>query len=77
MVKKMKTCKYLPNPDYKEDWIPAKFHGIYQHSKIVAPSPFQGGHSGGTVTFPAAVVEDDKGLHEVEVWRVKDIEGEE
>ena len=76
-MKKMKTCKYLPNPDYKEDWIPAKFHGIYQHSKIVPSSPFQGGHSGGTVTFPVAVVEDSNGLHEVEVWRVKDIEGEE
>lgn len=36
----------------------------------------QSGHSGGTVTFPVAVVEDENGLHEVEVWRVKDIEGE-
>lgn len=72
----MKKCKYLPNPDYKEDWIPAKFHGIYQHSKIVPPSPMVGGHSGGTITLPVAVVED--GLHEVEVWRVKEIEsGEE
>lgn len=36
----------------------------------------KGGHSGGTVTFPVAVVEDEKGLHEVEVWRVKDIKGD-
>lgn len=69
----MKTCKYLPNPDYKEDWIPAKFYGIYQHSKIVPPNPMVGGYSGGTITFPVAVVEDSDGLHEVEVWRVKDI----
>lgn len=72
----MKICKYLPNPDYKEDWIPAKFYGIYEHSHIVPPSPMKGGSSGGTVTFPVAVVEDSDGLHEVEVWRVKDIEGE-
>lgn len=72
----MKTCKYLPNPDHKEDWIPAKFYGIYQHSEIVLPSMMIGGHSGGIVTFPVAVVEDSDRLHEVEVWRVKDIEGE-
>lgn len=69
----MKTCKYLPNPDYKEDWIHAKFYGIYQHSEIAFPSPMIGGYSGGTITFPVAVVEDSDGLHEVEVWRVKDI----
>ena len=58
----MKTCKYLPNPDYKEDWIPAKFYGIYQHSKIVPPNPMVGGYSGGTITFPVAVVEDSDGF---------------
>ena len=68
----MKTCKYL----HKEDWIPAKFHGIYQRSEIVLPNPMIGGHQGGTLMFPVAVVEDSDGLHEVEVWRVKDIDGE-
>lgn len=70
----MKACKYLPNPDYKKDWIPAKFHGRYQRSKIVPPSYMKGGHQGGVITFPVAVVEDKNGLHEVEVWRVKEIE---
>lgn len=69
----MKKCKYLPNPDYKEDWIPAKFYGLYERSHIVPSNLMKGGHQGGAVTFPVAVVEDSDGLHEVEVWRVKDI----
>lgn len=39
--------------------VAGKFKGIYQHSNVVNPSPFQGGHPGGVIAYPVAVVEID------------------
>ena len=37
------------------------FHGFYQESNVIPPSPLVGGHSGGVIAYPVAVIEDKKG----------------
>lgn len=37
------------------------FYGIFQQSYIVPPSPLVGGHSGGVVSNPIALVENEYG----------------
>lgn len=32
-------------------------HGIFIRSRVVEPSPMIGGHQGGTVAYPVAVIE--------------------
>lgn len=39
----------------------ALFHGMFQQSYVRAPSYLQGGHPGGTVATPVAVVELEDG----------------
>ena len=38
-----------------------KLHGFFQESEIVAPSMLIGGHGGGVLTYPVAVVEFEDG----------------
>lgn len=48
------------------------FHGIYQRSDVVVPSYAKGGHSGGPVARPVAVVElMDGTLRMVEIEDVR------
>jgi len=36
-------------------------HGFFQRSGVVEPSPMVGGHPGGTVAYPIAVIELEDG----------------
>lgn len=51
----------------KDDWIDARFIGVYQQSRVVDASPFVGGHPGGVVAFPVAVVKVGTSLQEAKV----------
>ena len=55
-------------------WVKVIFHGIFQRSKIIPPSMMIGGDEGGTISYPIAIIEDEKGLHEVEVWRIRGVQ---
>lgn len=37
------------------------FHGFYQKSNVIPPSPLVGGHGGGVIAYPVAIIEDTKG----------------
>lgn len=37
------------------------FHGFYQESNVIPPSPLVGGHGGGVIAYPVAIIEDTKG----------------
>lgn len=37
------------------------FHGIYQESRVIPPSPLVGGHSGGVIAYPVAIIETEEG----------------
>ena len=69
----MKKCKYLYDTS-KDDWRNGVFFGIFQRSEIIKPSPMVGGHNGGVLQYPVAVVEGENGLLELQVWRVKEVE---
>lgn len=48
-----RKCKVLNEPAY--------FHGIFQSASVVEPSCMVGGHNGGQVAYPVAVVESLRG----------------
>jgi len=51
------------------------FHGFYQESNVIPPSPLVGGHSGGVIAYPVAIIEDKKGkLMEVEATSIQFVE---
>lgn len=54
-----------------DDWRMAELIGIFQYSNVVDPSPFIGGHSGGVIAFPVAVVRIGDELKEVSVASIK------
>ncbi|RWR06721.1 hypothetical protein QNH23_06320 [Siminovitchia fortis] len=39
----------------------AKFIGVFQRSNVIDASPFVGGHPGGVIAYPVAVVEKENG----------------
>lgn len=51
-----------------------KLHGIFQHSYIVEQSLMIGGHGGGQISYPIAIVEYENGdienvdTHELKGW---------
>lgn len=50
----------------------ALFHGWFQHSKVVPPSPMVGGHTGGQLSTLLGLVEwEDGSVHAVQTWEVK------
>ena len=54
------------------------FHGFYQESNVIPPSPSVGGHSGGVIAYPVAIIEDEKGnVMEVEAIKIQFKEDEE
>lgn len=70
----MKKCKLKVYDEFgHETQKVANFHGIFQKSYIVKPSPMIGGSSGGVVAYPVAVVEFDKRLFEVSLEYVGEI----
>lgn len=44
--------------------------GIFQYSKPIGESPMIGGHSGGVVAYPVAVIKFENELKEVPINRV-------
>lgn len=72
----MKKCKFLQNINKRDSWIEAKFYGVFQYSTILKESIMVGGLSGGVIAYPVAIVEDENGLQQVELYRVKEIENE-
>jgi len=40
----------------KDDFVEAEFIGIYQYSKVVNASPMIGGHPGGMIAYPVAII---------------------
>ena len=48
------------------------FHGFFQRSMVIKPSIMVGGHSGGVIAYPVAIIEDKKGeLMEVEATSIQ------
>lgn len=48
------------------------FHGFYQESNVIPPSPLVGGHGGGVIAYPVAIIEDEKGnVMEVEATSIQ------
>lgn len=70
----MKKCKLkiYDESGYETQKV-ANFHGIFQKSYIVEPSPMIGGSSGGVVAYPVAVVELDDGPFAVSLEYVGEI----
>lgn len=48
----------------------AEFIGVYQYSNVVAPSPMVGGHPGGVIAYPVALVKLHGKLKEVDPSKV-------
>ena len=44
--------------------------GVFQYSQPIGESPFIGGHSGGVVAYPVAVVKIENELKEVPINKV-------
>lgn len=72
----MKKCKFLQNINKKDSWIEVNFYGVFQYSTILKESIMVGGLTGGVIAYPVAIVEDENGLKQVELYRVKEIENE-
>ena len=72
----MKKCKFLQNINKRDSWIEAKFYGVFQYSTILNGSLMVGGPPGGVIAYPVTIVEDENGLQQVELYRVKEIENE-
>lgn len=53
-----------------DDLIEAEFIGIYQYSKVIDPSPMIGGHPGGVVAYPIALVKIDGKFKQVRMHEV-------
>lgn len=53
----MKICK----AKIDDKWQTVTFHGVFQYSDVIAPSPMVGGHPGGIIAYPIAVVEYESG----------------
>lgn len=48
------------------------FHGFFQRSMVIKPSIMVGGHSGGVIAYPVAIIEDEKGnVMEVEATSIQ------
>ena len=64
----MKKCKVFDgNKKYTAD-----FYGVFQLSSVIDPSPMVGGHSGGVIAYPVAVVDfgDGDGLINIPIEKI-------
>lgn len=71
----MKKCEVNCNGEKRT----ADFYGIFQFSCVIDPSPMIGGHPGGIVAYPVAVVDFDNGVGLInipieEITRVYEVE---
>ncbi|MEK5390192.1 hypothetical protein NSQ59_07380 [Margalitia sp. FSL K6-0131] len=51
----------------KSELIEAEFIGVFQYSNVIPPSPMIGGHPGGVIAYPIAVVKFNGKLKEVKL----------
>jgi len=51
----------------KGKWLEAIFIGVFQYSRIIEPSMVRGGHSGGIIAYPIAVVKIDGKIIDVKL----------
>lgn len=65
----MKICE----TKIDDKWVEVPFHGIFQYSDVVQPSLMVGGHSGGVVAYPVALVGIDGYLAVRDVNSVRNI----
>jgi len=56
--------------DVKGDLVEAQFMGVYQYSKVVDDSPMVGGHPGGVIAYPIALVRLCGKLKEVDPSKI-------
>lgn len=49
----------------KESMKEAEYIGVFQRSRVINPSPMVGGHPGGVIAYPIAVVKIGDGLREI------------
>ena len=64
----MKKCEVIAHGEkYTAD-----FYGVFQLSTVVDPSPFTGGHPGGVIAYPVAVVDfgDGDGLINLRIEKI-------
>ncbi len=54
----MRNCTYTDQHGTKHN---ASLHGFFQRSTVIEPSPMVGGHPGGVVAYPVAVIELEDG----------------
>ena len=66
---KMKICKVKVNGSWQE----VPFYGVFQYSNVIEPAITVGGHPGGVIAYPVAVVELDNQLVMRYIDSVKDI----
>ncbi|MEK5069795.1 hypothetical protein [Sporosarcina sp. FSL K6-1508] len=52
------------------NWVEAEFVGVFQYSNVIEPSLMIGGHSGGVIAYPVAVVKMDGKIKEVKLSNV-------
>lgn len=50
-----------------DDLVEGEFVGIYQYSNVIDPSPMLGGHDGGVIAYPIAIVKISGKLKEVDI----------
>jgi hypothetical protein len=50
--------------------VKAEFIGVFQYSHVIDPSPMIGGHQGGLVAYPLAVVKHNGKLKEVKLSEI-------
>lgn len=51
----------------KSEMVEAQFIGVFQCSNVIPPSPMIGGHPGGVIAYPIALVKIDDRIKEVKV----------
>lgn len=64
----MKKCEVICNGEkYTAD-----FYGVFQLSTVIDPSPMIGGHPGGVIAYPVAVVDfgDGDGLINLSIEKI-------
>lgn len=54
----------------KTELVEAEFIGVYQYSRVIEPSPMIGGHPGGVIAYPIAVVKLNEKLKEVKLSEI-------
>ena len=64
----MKKCEVISNGEKKT----ADFYGIFQLSTVINPSLMVGGHPGGVVAYPVAVIDlgDGDGLINLPIEKI-------